>query len=155
FEFISGTFATNGTIAAPLPTTLTRLFRWKVTKSGTYSSDLGTSHVGTLTIREAGGGNIWSQIELTGTLGKGRSQIACYTVPKGFTLYLDSFDFSIATTKSVNVLVWKRENANVAVAPFGALEIVREYDGLTNGNNFIFDKPLIFTECTDIIITAQ
>lgn len=127
---VSQTIETNGTTAVALSTNLIRLYRWYVSRSGAYASTAGGSHVGTLTIREAGAGATWTQIGLYGAFGLGQSEIACYTVPLGKTAYLLSKKYSIQNGKVVDIFFFQRPLANDVTTPFtGTMRIVeREVD---------------------------
>ena len=59
----------NGTNAVALPDSLIRLYRWQVATTGTYAHQTAPSHQGTLTIRESGGGDTWSEIAIN-TFGR-------------------------------------------------------------------------------------
>lgn len=125
---VTQTLATDGTTPVPLSTDLIRLYRWKVTISGTYASQAAGSHVGTLTIREAGAGVTWSTIGLVGGLGRGQSVIGAYTVPAGKTAYILSSDASVDAAKSVNYYFFERCNADDVTTPYtgtmlGTLEV--------------------------------
>ena len=125
----SGT-ATNGT-------QFFRINSMIVTSTGT----LGGSNVGTITAKN--GGTTYAQI----AIGVGKTQMAIYTVPAGFSFYLNRIDvFASNPYTSANNLTfinWQQNPAtkvafNVAQSPFiSILDIHRQY-------------PLIYTEKTDI-----
>ena len=125
----SGT-ATNGT-------QFFRINSMIVTSAGT----LGGSNVGTITAKN--GGTTYAQI----AIGVGKTQMAIYTVPAGFSFYLNRIDvFASNPYTSANNLTfinWQQNPAtkvafNVAQSPFiSILDIHRQY-------------PLIYTEKTDI-----
>ena len=125
----SGT-ATNGT-------QFFRINSMIVTSTGT----LGGSNVGTITAKNSG--TTYAQI----AIGVGKTQMAIYTVPAGFSFYLNRIDvFASNPYTSANNLTfinWQQNPAtkvafNVAQSPFiSILDIHRQY-------------PLIYTEKTDI-----
>ena len=125
----SGT-ATNGT-------QFFRINSMIVTSTGT----LGGSNVGTITAKN--GGTTYAQI----AIGVGKTQMAIYTVPAGFSFHLNRIDvFASNPYTSANNLTfinWQQNPAtkvafNVAQSPFiSILDIHRQY-------------PLIYTEKTDI-----
>ena len=125
----SGT-ATNGT-------QFFRINSMVVTSTGT----LGGTNVGTITAKN--GGTTYAQI----AIGVGKTQMAIYTVPAGFSFYLNRIDvFASNPYTSANNLTfinWQQNPAtkvafNVAQSPFiSILDIHRQY-------------PLIYTEKTDI-----
>ena len=126
---MSGT-ATNGT-------QFFRINSMVVTSTGT----LGGSNVGTITAKN--GGTTYAQI----AIGVGKTQMAIYTVPAGFSFHLNRIDvFASNPYTSANNLTfinWQQNPAtkvafNVAQSPFiSILDIHRQY-------------PLIYTEKTDI-----
>ena len=125
----SGT-ATNGT-------QFFRINSMVVTSTGT----LGGANVGTITAKNSG--TTYAQI----AIGVGKTQMAIYTVPAGFSFYLNRIDvFASNQYTSANNLMfinWQQNPAtkvafNVAQSPFiSILDIHRQY-------------PLIYTEKTDI-----
>ena len=125
----SGT-ATNGT-------QFFRINSMVVTSTGT----LGGTNVGTITAKN--GGTTYAQI----AIGVGKTQMAIYTVPAGFSFYLNRIDvFASNPYTSANNLTfinWQQNPAtkvafNIAQSPFiSILDIHRQY-------------PLIYTEKTDI-----
>ena len=125
----SGT-ATNGT-------QFFRINSMVVTSTGT----LGGTNVGTITAKN--GGTTYAQI----AIGVGKTQMAIYTVPAGFSFHLNRIDvFASNPYTSANNLTfinWQQNPAtkvafNVAQSPFiSILDIHRQY-------------PLIYTEKTDI-----
>ena len=125
----SGT-ATNGT-------QFFRINSMIVTSTGT----LGGTNVGTITAKN--GGTTYAQI----AIGVGKTQMAIYTVPAGFSFHLNRIDvFASNPYKSAYNLMfinWQQNPAtkvafNVAQSPFiSILDIHRQY-------------PLIYTEKTDI-----
>ena len=128
---VSQTVTTNGTTAVALATPLLRLYRWYVSQSGTYATQSASSHVGTLTIRVAGGGTTWSQIPVT-PFPMGQSQIGVYTIPLGKTAFLLSLDAYVSSSKAVDVLVFQRPNANDITAPYtGAIRLVSQWAQVT------------------------
>lgn len=144
------THASNGTIAVTLPTQVLRLITWRVSQSGTYATQSVGSHEGTLTIRESGGGQVWSEIPITGGLGLGRSQIAALTVPAGKKLYVESFNFGVQSTKTVNLFLFSRSSITDVAAPYTPLNVRWEQDGLIGPDIIPYKYPLEFDELTDV-----
>ncbi len=133
WEVVTGTVATNGTTAVALPDSLIRLFRWYVSKSGTYGTAKTSSHFGTLTIRASGAGATWSQIELVGSFGLGQSEIGWYTVPAGKTAYMWRGAVTTDSSKQLNAYFFQRPNANDVSATYnGTMRIVNKKIGIEN-----------------------
>lgn len=145
--------ATAG-LTASLPTTtlFLRIFRLKVTKSGSYANQTSTSQHGTITVRAGDAGATWGQIdEIATDFGVGQSQIAQYTIPKGYTAVLLSKFTSIDVNQSANIYFFQRPNANVVEEPFEGMRLVQQETGIKEVYNIIPTLPInVFSEYTDI-----
>jgi hypothetical protein len=117
--------ALNGLTAVSIPTPLWRLTRWYVLTSGVYATPLGGSHQGTLTIRVASAGATWSVIDLT-PFPHGQSEIGWFTVPNNHRAYIVSMGITVDSTKAVDIMVVRRESANVVAAPFTAMRLIAQ-----------------------------
>jgi len=144
--------ATDGTIAAPLANTYTRVFRVKVATSGTYATQTGGSHVGTLTIRVSGGGATWATIVTSaGGFPMGRTEIGVYTIPAGYTVYLLSKHVSIESAKVPDVLWFRREGADTVAAPFSTMRLFERHQGAAS--EILYQPPapsVVLPEKTDV-----
>lgn len=152
---VSETVSMNGITAVALANQYWRIYRWYVATSGTYASSSASSHAGTLTLRVAAAGATWDTIGLVDSLGKGQSKIACYSVPAGKTLYVTSLDFSIESTKVVNLYMFKRENADDVSSPYSPMRLQREYDGLVAAVHVPLWPPLKFDAKTDLVFMGE
>lgn len=110
--------ATNGTTPVALPTDLLRVTSFGVSRSGTYAGTGVGSHQGALTLREAGGGQIWSEIQ-TDPHPMGVALIGCHTIPDGKTGFLLSLEGGADSTKVIDLVASVRTRAADA-APYGA-----------------------------------
>ena len=134
-DIVTFTAGTSGT--ATNGTQFFRINSMVVTSTGT----LGGTNVGTITAKNSG--TTYAQI----AIGVGKTQMAIYTVPAGFSFHLNRIDvFASNPYTSANNLTfinWQQNPAtkvafNVAQSPFiSILDIHRQY-------------PLIYTEKTDI-----
>ena len=153
WQFQEEELATNGT-SASLATTnkFTRIFRLKVTKSGRYASQTASSQSGTLTVRVSGGGATWGQIdEIATNFGVGQSQIACYSIPVGYTGILKSKFTSADVTQAANIYFFQRPNIDVITAPFEGMRLVQQETGVKEIYNITPVTPInVFPEKTDI-----
>lgn len=132
FTEVSQTVIPNGVGAVALGTDLLRLYRWYVSSSGTYGSVAAGSHVGTLTVRVAGAGATWSQIDLIGTFGKGQSQVGAYTIPAGKTGYVIYKNMTVDSNKAVDLFFFQRPNADDITIPYsGTMRLVQQETGVT------------------------
>lgn len=130
---VTQTLETNGLTPVSLDIDLIRLPRWYVSRSGTYATATAGSHQGTLTIREAGAGAIWSSVVLT-PFPNGQSQIGVYTIPSGKIGYLISKDIFVATTKVADIYFFQRPLANDVTPPYtGIMRLVEREIGVVGG----------------------
>jgi hypothetical protein len=142
--------ATAGTTAVAVPTAMLRVYRWYVSKSGVYADDSTGSHVGTLTLRVASAGATWSTIEAT-PLPAGQSEIGWYTVPDGYRAYIVHQEITVDSTKSVDVIFFKRTGIDDIVSPFTPMRTVQHLVGLSGAYELDFEVPLdSFPARTDI-----
>jgi hypothetical protein len=141
--------ATDGTIAVLIPGTWMRVFRAKVSASGTYATLTDPSHLGLITIRNVGAGVIWAQI-ITTDIPHGQTQIGAYTVPAGETAYVGEVVIHTETNKPVNVFGFKREGANIISAPFSSMRAFTEIIGI-EGSESVSKKSFTgpFPQYTD------
>jgi hypothetical protein len=146
------TVTMTGTTAAAISGTWTRVFRAKVTESGTYATATAGSHVGTLTIRTASAGATWAQIGLsTSGFPLGQTEIGVYTVPAGSTGYLLSKHASIESAKTPNILWFRRENVDDVSVPYDSMRLFERHNGAAAEITYMPPAPnLTLPEKTDI-----
>lgn len=126
------TIIINGTTAVPSTKTWLRVYRARVTGSGTYGSSAGASHSSTITVQGTGGGDVWALIVEEGGFGLSSTEIGVYSVPKNMTAYLLSIHLDVEGSKVVDTLTFKRENADVITVPYApmvAINVKRNIDG--------------------------
>lgn len=119
----SETISMDGTTAVALANSYTRVFRMYLGDSGSYASASSSSHAGTLTLRESGGGDTWANIVVDAGFGLGQSLIGAYTVPKGKTGYLFNQNIGIESGKVVSAYFFSRLGADVVSAPYSPMRI--------------------------------
>lgn len=125
YEEISTTVILNGLTPVVIDIEFIRLYRWYVTRSGTYADSTSSSHLGSLTIQESGGGTVWDIMPST-PLPYGQSSIGAYTIPKGKTGYLLSKQIFVDSTKSADIFFFKREHADDVSAPYSGIRRLLE-----------------------------
>lgn len=152
---VTGSVDTNGTTPVALEHDLFRLTRWFVTQSGTYSNINGDSHAGTLTIREAGGGDTWSVITIDGNNAKGQSQIGAYTLSSTEAGFIIAAQFSASSQKITDVIITQRQDAHVITAPFSSERILEEVDNIQGSITINSFAPVYIPPCTDIVTYAR
>jgi len=135
------TIETSGTAPVALPTDLTRLYCWYVSKSGTYADGTNFSHAGTLTIREAGGGDVWSTINTT-PAPLGQSQIGVYTIPAGKSGFILTQDVYVDSNKVVDFILFQRPSADTVSAPYSPMRVVNKFIGVSGWAKFDFNAPI-------------
>lgn len=153
---VSEAIATAGASASAVTTTtFMRIFRAYVSASGTYATASAGSHTAAITIENGAGGTDWLTIDAT-DFTKGQIQIGSYTVPLGYKAYLHEIQIQIASTKVVDVILFKRGNILEAAAPYSAMRADQVYNGLTEaGLHLHFKYPKVFQPLTDIGFMAK
>jgi len=150
WELTSEIVTMNGTTAVALANQYFRIFSAYVYESGTYANTATPSHAGIITIRTAGAGASWLVINGISVFAKGQSQCGVYTVPTGYTAYISTVDIYVETTKPATIFLFKREGADVASAPYTAMRIVKEWNGIDGPSSSRDSVPLgPFPEKTD------
>lgn len=152
FALQTETVTMNGTTAVALSNTYIRVFRMKVLTSGTYATQSTGSHAGTLTLRGAGGGSTWATIGVsTGGFPMGQTEIGAYTIPAGKTGYLLTKHASIESTKTPNILWFRRENADTVSAPYDTMRLFERHIGAAESIKYDPKGPsLVLPEKTDV-----
>jgi len=139
WEEVTQVISTNGLTPVQIPINLTRLYRWYVSSSGSYSNPLTASHSGELTIRGIGGGTVWSKIVID-PLPIAQSQIGVYTIPAGKVGYLLSKNVFTDTSKSADIYLFQRCNANDTISPYsGIRKLIEREVGVQGGFSISFE----------------
>ncbi len=150
YKELTQVIATNGLTAVPIPIDFIRMYRWFVSKSGTYATSIAGSHAGTLTTRVAGAGETWAIINFT-PFPFGQSEIGVFTIPDSRRAFITQHNISVDTNKSVDIYLFSRGGIDVVVAPFSPMKIVAHYTGLTGDNPSAFRAPIdSFMPRTDV-----
>ena len=110
----------NGTTAVAVPGTWLRIYRVKVSVSGSYASSTAVSHDSTITVQGAGGGVVWAQVASLDGIGLAQSEVAVYSIGAGEIAFMQHAEVWIESTKSANIIFFVRENADVITAPYSA-----------------------------------
>lgn len=140
---------------APSTTTFIRLFRAFIAESGTYATQSAGSHAADIVIENGAGTEDWLTIAVAG-FPRAQSQVGVYSVPLGKTAYLNSFFFSIDSSKLADVVLFKREGILETVAPYSAMRMQQEFNGLIRPFDFVPKIPAgPFPELTDVGFMAK
>lgn len=133
WQEVSVVVTMNGTTPVALSTNLIRAYRAYVSSSGTYGSSSAGSHAGTITIRTSGGGATWLTLSILNSFPLGKTLTGAYTVPAGYTLYLDEYTVSVESSKAATVMLFSRSNANDVTAPYSGAVLVQKTWEFTTG----------------------
>ena len=141
WDEVSQEVTLTGTTPVVLPIPLTRVYRWYVSESGTYADETTGSHEGDLTIRQAGGGAVWSII-YNDPFPIGQSLIGAYSVPRGYDAYLLKKVIFVDSSKSADIYFFKREYINDTTSPYsGTMRLVEREVGITGGYDLTLASP--------------
>lgn len=147
----SGSMTMAGTSASTTVAGVWRIQRAYVSSAGVYASQTSASHVGTITIRVAGGGATWASLPLVDTaFGIGQSLIGSYTVPLGKTAYMLSQTVSVDSTKAATMVFFKREGALDETVPYSSLRAQNIYTGLSGVSHLPHQTHEVYPELTDM-----
>ncbi len=152
----STTVNLNGTTEVDIDTDFLRIYRVYVSQSGTYATTGAPSQQGVITIKEKTGGAVWMNLDRIGTYGIGQSQISAYTIPSGRIGYIHDIHITVDSGKTANVFLFRRDGANTTSAPFSAMRLVEQYDGV-KGEVEYHPNSLIgpFVGPSDLIFMAK
>ena len=132
-----------------------RIYRIRVKESGTYASSAGGSHAGTIQIREtATPANIWASMDAT-VFPESTSMISVYTTHEMEEVEVGHIIYQIEGTKAVDLLFFKRENANTILAPFSPMLLIENWNQLEGHDTISFSPPEVFTPQTDFGFMAK
>ena len=153
---VTETLATAGTSASAVTTTtFMRLYRAYVTGSGTYATAGTQSHADDIVIENGAGGTDWLTIDAT-DMARGQSEVALYTIPLGKTGYVKSIHISVASNKTADVLMFKRESILDSVAPYQARRLQIQFGAVAGEASLKPFTPMgPFHELTDIGFMAK
>lgn len=136
--------------------TAVRLLRAWISECGVYATVGQSSHNAAIVVEDSSGTQDWATLDFTDSLGRGQSEIGCYTVPTGFNAYILSSVAAIETNKIVDLLFLQRELILKASAPFPALRIILESGGASGIEIIKPRSPLpMFEQNTDFIWLAK
>lgn len=147
--------ATNGASPSdPTSQLFLRLYRVKVLTSGTYATQADHSHAGAIVIENAAGTEDWATIANT-SIGRGQSQIACYTTSAREEIYLAKMRISSDSVKKIDIALYQRQSVLDTSTPYSAMRVVEEFTQISGVSEFNFDPPLYFPPLTDVGFLAK
>ena len=154
-DVVSEVIATAGASAsAATSAQFIRLFDAEVVDSGTYGTQAAGSHAGDITIENAAGGTDWAKIPVNG-FPTANTSIGSYTIPRGYTGFIEGISIAIEGAKLVDVLMLERGGVLDTAAPYEPIKRVQEWIGIDTNYNETFTMPLSFASLTDIGMLAK
>lgn len=149
-DVVSETIATAGASASAATTaTFIRLFDAEVVDSGTYGTQAAGSHAADIVIENAAGGTDWATIPVNG-FATSNTSIASYTIPRGYTGFIEGINIAIEGAKIADVLMLSRGGVLDTAAPYQPIKRVHEWIGIESTYTDTFTMPLLFPELTDV-----
>ncbi len=135
----------DGTTPVTLSSAFIRVYRLRVTESGTY----GGANLGTITLRVSGGGATRAQIDFdTQFGGLGTSEMTHFTVPAGRVGLVTYFRYNIQSSASVDLFVSVRQNADDVTTPFTGQHFARiRVKAAIGTETFMYQYPLVVQHC--------
>lgn len=148
FNALSATITMNGNAAtSATASSFIRVHRAYVATTGTYAGN----NEGAITVRVIGAGATAQTI----ALGRGQTQHSGYTVPAGYTLYVEDIHISVSATRAVTIFFYQAQNADDVTTPFSAKRLVNEFDFVNGPVDFNYDTaPMAFSAKTDLWFTG-
>ena len=147
YNEISESVLLDGQTAVNTGNSYLRISRMYVTTAGSGATAAGTIYAGTGTVTSGVPATVYGMITLTAN----QTQMAFWTVPAGYTLYLMGGFFT-----SANSTANASTNFQLIQRPLGGVFRIQSSARIAGNGDFVFDlhTPLAFTEKTDIEIRA-
>jgi hypothetical protein len=147
YNEISESVLLDGQTAVNTGNSYLRISRIYVTTAGSGATAAGTIYAGTGTVTSGVPATVYGMIALTAN----QTQMAFWTVPAGYTLYLMGAFFT-----SANSTANASTNFQLIQRPLGGVFRIQSSARTPGNGNFVVDlhTPLAFTEKTDIEIRA-
>lgn len=158
WRMLTQTVVPDGLNRVALGLPMLRVFRVYGSLSGSYATTTSPSHNSTLTVRDAGGADVWAKIEpYAGVVGLGQSEIGIYTIPKGKIGFVYTRKILIESAKAADVLFFARENADDITAPYsGVLRVKQLSRSMDIGTEYSGVSPMgVFVGPTDLGFRAR
>lgn len=127
--------------SASTTTAFMRLLKMYVSESGTYATQTAGSHAGAITIQNTAGTEDWGIISAT-DFPRGQSTIGAYTIPLNKTGYVTRLSVSSDASKSTDVVFFQRTSVLDESAPFDAMRVIDEVQGLAGSTEFNLPIPI-------------
>jgi hypothetical protein len=147
YNEISETVILDGQTEVNTVNSYLRIFRMFVATAGSGATAAGTIYAGTGTVTSGVPATVYGMIALNAN----QTQMAFWTVPAGYTLYLTGLFY---TSGNTNANAWT--NFQLIQRPLGGVFRQQSSSRVAGNGDFIVDlhTPLAFTEKTDIEVRA-
>ncbi len=117
----------NGTTAVPTVNSYLRVYRARVTSSGSYANGTTASHTSTITVRTASAGATWVTIVPFDAFGLSQTSVGAYSIPAGYRAYIANYNISVSSNKTADVVLMTREDADDTTTPYSAMRGTIKY----------------------------
>jgi len=147
YNEINETVTLDGQTAVNTTNSFLRIFRMYVVTAGSGATAAGTIYAGTGTVTSGVPATIYGVIALNAN----QTQMAFWTVPAGYTLYLTGLFY---TSGNTNANAWT--NFQLIQRPLGGVFRQQSSSRVPGNGDFVVDlhTPLAFAEKTDIEVRA-
>jgi hypothetical protein len=147
YNEISETVILNGQTAVNTVNSYLRISRMFVVTAGSGATAVGTIYAGTGTVTSGVPANIFGMV----AIGANQTQMAFWTVPAGYTFYLNGVYYTSANTNAN-----ASTNFQLIHRPLGGVFRQQSSSRVSGNGSFILDlhTPVAFAEKTDIELRA-
>ena len=147
YNEISESVLLDGQTAVNTGNSYLRISRMYVTTAGSGATAAGTIYAGTGSVTSGVPATVYGMI----ALGANQTQMAFWTVPAGYTLYLTGLFY---TSGNTNANAWT--NFQLIQRPLGGVFRQQSSSRVPGNGDFVIDfhTPLAFSEKTDIEVRA-
>jgi hypothetical protein len=147
YNEISETVSLNGQTAVNTVNSYLRVFALQVMTAGSGGEAVGVIYAGTGTVTSGVPAVVYAEIPV----GYGKSQMALWTVPAGYTAYITSYAFTSASATANNAIT-----GAMAIRPLGGVFSFEATVKMGGGNTFDrhFDTYLVVEEKSDVEMRA-
>ena len=147
YNEINETVTLDGQTAVNTTNSFLRIFRMYVVTAGSGATAAGTIYAGTGTVTSGVPATVYGMIALNAN----QTQMAFWTVPAGYTLYLTGVYY---TSGNTNANAWT--NFQLIQRPLGGVFRQQSSSRVAGNGDFVLDlhTPIAFSEKTDIEVRA-
>lgn len=96
---------------------------------------------------------MWGTIPING-FPESTSRIGAFTIPANYEGFLIGIRINASAGKTVDAVLFKRENVLEVTPPYAPMEVVGEFFNVPNVLDVAYDAPIYFPPMTDLGIMA-